>query len=224
MTRSSFDQQYRLSARQYLSAMDFYTWTRHFHVLRDLCAREDGDVLEVGTGDGVVRRSLSPLVRSYTVVDINPQLQPDVLADLRQPQAALAGRHDAVIATEVLEHIPFEDLPLCLRNLHALLRPGGRLYLTLPHRKGHVLVVTPAQRLLKWRFPIGLTDLGEAWNRFVRRRIWIDPHHCWELGDGRVTRPQVEQRLREAGFATEAFTELPYCDYWVLRGTPVPAR
>ena len=80
-TRAAFDQQYTLSARQYLSQVDFYTWTRHFHVLRDLCALVQGDVLEVGTGDGVVRRCLQPLVRSYAVVDVNAQLQPEVLAD-----------------------------------------------------------------------------------------------------------------------------------------------
>mgnify|MGYP003383398770 FL=1 len=216
-TRAAFDQQYTLSARQYLSQVDFYTWTRHFHVLHDLCALVQGDVLEVGTGDGVVRRCLQPLVRSYTVVDVNAQLQPDVLADLRQPQPALAGRFDAVVCTEVLEHIPWADLPLCLAQLHGFLRPGGLLFLTLPHRKGHMLVVTPRQKLLKWRFPVGLTSLGEAWNRFVRRRIWIDPHHCWEIGDGQVRRSQVEDRLRAAGLATERFAELPYCDYWVLR-------
>ncbi|MDP1901630.1 MAG: class I SAM-dependent methyltransferase [Rubrivivax sp.] len=216
MNPSAFDTQYSISQRQYLAGVDFYTWTRHFHVLRDLCELETGDVLEVGTGDGVVRRCLQPLVRSYTVVDVNAQLQPDVLADLREPQPALAGRFDAVVATEVLEHIPFADLPLCLTHLHAFLRPGGRLYLTLPHRKGHMLVVTPGQRLWKWRFPVGLTSLSEAWNRFVRRRIWIDPHHCWEIGDGRVRRADVQSRLEAAGFQTQRFAELPYCDYWVL--------
>lgn len=219
----SFDQQYTLTPRQYLAQVDFYTWTRHFHVLRDLCERVQGDVLEVGTGDGVVRRCLQPLVRSYIVVDVNPSLQPDVLADLRQPLPALAARFDAVVATEVLEHIPFAELPLCLSHLNGFLRPGGLLFLTLPHRKGHMLVVTPRQRLLKWRFPVGLTSLGEAWNRFVRRRIWIDPHHCWEIGDGQVTRAQVQRLLHAAGLATESFAELPYCDYWVLRQA-APAR
>jgi SAM-dependent methyltransferase len=217
MSKPGFEQQYSISARQYLAGMDFYTWTRHFHVLRDLCAQESGDVLEVGTGDGVVRRCLQPLVRSYTVVDINTQLQPDVLADLREPQPALAWRFDAVVCTEVLEHIPFTDLARCLAQLRSFLRPGGHLYLTLPHRKGHMLVVTPRQRLWKWRFPVGLTSLSEAYNRFVRRRIWIDPHHCWEIGDGHVTRADVQQHLAAADLHTERLAELPYCDYWVLR-------
>lgn len=217
MADDAFEQQYHLSQKDYLAHVDFYTWTRHFHVVRDLCARVPGDVLEVGTGDGVVRRCVLPFVRSYTVMDINEQLRPDVLGNLLEPQPALAARFDAVVCTEVLEHIPFEHLAQCLAALRGFLRPGGLLFLTLPHRKGHMLVVTPRQRLLKWRFPVGLTSLGEAYNRFVRRRIWIDPHHCWEIGDGQVRREHVAARLQAAGLRSEAFDALPYCDYWVLR-------
>ncbi|HMO45585.1 MAG TPA: methyltransferase domain-containing protein [Rubrivivax sp.] len=214
---SGFDAQFRLSPRDYLAGLDFYTWVRHFHVLHDLVEHEHGDLLEVGTGDGVVRRCVQPFVRRCTVLDINPGLQPDVLADLLDPPADLAGAFDAVVCTEVLEHLPFERLPLALTRLHGFLRAGGRLYLTLPHRKAHALWVSPRQRLHPLRFPVGLTSLSEAWNRFVRRRIWIDPHHCWEIGDGRVRRAQVEQRLQAAGLKTLGLRELPYCDYWRLQ-------
>lgn len=216
-----FDDQYALDRRDYLTHLDFYTWTRHFHVFKDIGALVTGDLLEVGTGDGVVRRCAEPFVRSTTVMDINPRLQPDVLGNLLDPQPALEARFDAVVCTEVLEHIPHAHLPRCLAHLRSFLRPGGLLFLTLPHRKGHMLVVTPRQRLLKWRFPVGLTSLGEAYNRFVRRRIWIDPHHCWEIGDGRVQRAHIDAALRAAGLHTRSFTELPYCDYWVLQSAAV---
>jgi len=217
MTPDDFNAQYSLTQRQYLAGMDFFTWTRHFHVLRDLCAEQQGDVLEVGTGDGVLRRCAQPLLHSYTVFDINPALQPDVLGDLREQQPALEGRFDAVVCTEVLEHIDFEHLHTCLGQLRRFLKPGGTLYLTLPHRKGHALVVTPRQRLWKLRFPVGMTSLSEAWNRFVRRRIWIDPHHCWEIGDGRVSRADVERELQAAGLRALSLQPLPYCDYWRLQ-------
>lgn len=214
---NDFHDQFVLTQREYLAHIDFYTWTRHFHVLRDLCARVRGDVLEVGTGDGVVRRCIQPFVRSYTVMDVNERLAPDILANVLDAQPALTARYDAVVCTEVLEHLPFDDLQRALEQLASFLEPGGELYLTLPHRKAHMLVVTPRQRLFKWRFPVGLTSLAEAYHRFVRRRIWIDPHHCWEIGDGRVARSHVQQRLDAAGLRTETLTELPYCDYWVLR-------
>jgi SAM-dependent methyltransferase len=213
---TDFDDQFRLNPRDYVAGLDFYTWTRHYHVLRDLLAQERGAVLEVGTGDGIVHRCVQPFVQAYTVMDINPQLRPDVLGNLLDPQPSLAGRFDAVVCTEVLEHLPFDRFRVAVSHLRGFLRPGGRMYLTLPHRKGHMLIVTPRQRLLALRFPVGLTSVSEAWNRFVRRRIWIDPHHCWEIGDGRVRRRQVDDALGAAGLRTARFSELPYCDYWVL--------
>lgn len=212
-----FARQFELDRQDYLAHIDFYTWTRHYHLFKDIAGTVDGDVLEVGTGDGVLKRCVQPFVRSYTVMDINPKLAPDVLGDLSVRQAALEARFDAAVVAEVLEHLPFEAFPNCIGHLAAYLRPQGRLFLTLPHRKGHMMLVTPRQNLSMWRFPIGLTSLSEAYNRFVRRRIWIDPHHCWEIGDGHVRRPQVEQVLAAQGFETEQFKALPYCDYWVLR-------
>ena len=195
---SGFESQYRLSPRDYLAGLDFYTWTRHFHVLHDLVAHEQGEVLEVGTGDGVVRRCVTPFVRRYTVMDINAQLQPDVLADLLDPPAALAGAFDAVVCTEVLEHLPFEKLPVALAHLHGFLRPGGRLYLTLPHRKGHALWVTPRQRLAflpcMAPFILAFGDLnryvlrdeptGDPYQAMVNAHSREDDHHWpWYLED-----------------------------------------
>lgn len=220
MKGAAFDGQFAQAPADYLAHIDFYTWTRHYHLLMDLTARaKGGDVLEVGTGDGVLRRCAQPFVRSYTVMDVNAQLQPEILADLSQHQPALVGRFDAAVCAEVLEHLPFASFETCLGHLRSYLRPGGRLFLTLPHRKSHLLVVTPKQRLKLWRFPVGLVSASEAWNRFVRRKIWIDPHHRWEIGDGQVRRSDVEAAQRRLGLAAEKFAELPYCDYWVLAAT-----
>ncbi len=213
----AFSHQFQLMPKDYVSGLDFYTWTRHFHLFKDVIARVQGDLLEVGTGDGILKRCAQPFLRSYTVMDINAHLQPDVLADVSVRQATLCGRFDAVVAAEILEHLPFADFERCIGHLQSYLKPGGLFFLTVPHRKSHMMVVTPRQRLSMWRFPVGLTSLSEAYHRFVRRRIWIDPHHCWEIGDGSVKRKHVEGVLVRQGLAFVQFMELPYCDYWVLR-------
>lgn len=211
-----FDKQFEISQRKYISDLDFFTWTRHFYLIRDLIKNVSGDIFEVGTGDGVVRRSVKPFVKTYTVLDLNSELNPDIHGDLRVFRKELIEKFDAALATEVLEHIPFADFNLCVNNLHSYLKPGGKLFLTLPHRKGHMLIVTPKQRMIRWRFPIGMTSLSEAYNRFVRRKIWIDPNHHWEIGDGIIGEKNIEIILKEK-YLIESFIKLPYCDYWILQ-------
>ena len=214
-TQPSFEAQFTVPREHYLSNLDMVTWLRHFHVIHDLLDG-GGDVLEIGTGDGIVRRCVESYVRSYKVLDINPNLEPDYLGDVRDIDETMAGRFDTVVITEVMEHMPFEDMPVVLGNLFTMLRPSGRVIVSLPHRKSSVAVLTPRQRLRTLRLPNGLGGLGEAYNRFVRRRIWIDPNHVWEIGDGRVKRGQVEESFTRCGFVQMKRLELPYSDYWLL--------
>lgn len=224
MNPHAFDKQFEITRHDYMDGLDMVTWLRHYHVIRDLLASTPQRVLEIGSGDGVVRRCLQPFVPVYSVFDINARLEPDYVGDLKLGDASLAGRFDAVVATEVMEHLPFSDLPACLANLCSWLRPGGQAFVSLPHRRSSVAVLSPRQRLRTWRFPNGLLSLSEAYNRFVRGRIWIDPNHCWEIGDGHVTRLDVEQRFAHADLAPIKHLALPYCDYWVLsKAGPVSA-
>ena len=216
MNLHAFDKQFDITHRDHMAGLDMVTWLRHYHVVRDLLASGPECVLEIGSGDGVVRRCVQPFVPAYSVFDINARLEPDYVGDLKVGDASLTGRFDAVVATEVMEHLPFADLPACLSNLSGWLKPGGRAFVSLPHRKSSVAVLSPRQKLRTWRFPNGLLSLSEAYNRFVRGRIWIDPNHCWEIGDGHVTRADVERLLAQAGLASTKYLALPYCDYWVL--------
>jgi SAM-dependent methyltransferase len=215
MARSELDTQFTLPRAHYLEHLDMVTWLRHFQVLRDLLSGRGGDVLEIGTGDGIVRRCAEPFVGSFKVLDINPNLDAEFVGDIRDSHADLAGRFDTVIATEVMEHLPFDDMPTCLANLSTWLRPGGRALVSLPHRKSSVALLTPKQRFVTLRFPNGVFP-SEFYNRFVRGRIWTDPNHFWEIGDGRVRRRDVERRFAQAGFVQQERRELPYSDYWVL--------
>jgi SAM-dependent methyltransferase len=211
----TFDEQFSVPREHYLNNLDMVTWLRHFHVIRDLLATK-GDVLEVGTGDGVVRRCTEPYLASYRVLDINPNLDPELLGDIRDTHPGINDAFDTIVATEVMEHLPFDDMPTCLGNLWAWLRPGGRALVSLPHRKNSIAVLSPRQKLHTFRFPNGSISPSEFYNRFVRRRIWIDPNHLWEIGDGYVKREDVEHRFADAGFLQIKRTKLPYSDYWIL--------
>ncbi len=48
-----------------------------------------------------------------------------------------SGQFDAVLAIDAMEHIPPEDWPGVLANLHRAVRPGGLLYLTVGELEQH---------------------------------------------------------------------------------------
>ncbi len=101
-------------------------------------------LLDVGCNDGAWLddcASRFPAVR-LAGVDINSSAIPK--ASLRVPNAEIyhAGAEslpfpDAsfqyVTCFEVLEHLPAELRPAAFREMHRVLKPGGRLVLTVPH-------------------------------------------------------------------------------------------
>ncbi len=84
-------------------------------------------ILEVGCGAGWVGEYLkSHGWTNYVGLSLEPPA--DIVGDIRHGrQLGLAPESfDTIIAFEVIEHVD------CLRECHALLRPGGRLMLTTP--------------------------------------------------------------------------------------------
>lgn len=218
-----FEHQFSISRDYYLRQLDFLNWFRYYHLVKDVLRLQATDVLEIGTGSGMVRNCLKPLVRDYRVLDINPKLEPDVVADVRVLQTELENRFDCVIAADVLEHLPFADLGTACANLFAYLKSGGHALITIPHRQSNFLFMSPTQVPHVFTVPTGFLSPGAFWRRFIKRKIWIDPNHCWEIGDGHVRIPDVEKHFLDCGFLIEKFDKLLYVDYWVLRKAEAPA-
>jgi SAM-dependent methyltransferase len=92
---------------------------------------EGSRVLSVGAGGEVNQRLLAAARRrgfAVTQLDIDPELEPDVVADIATWQSP--SPFDVVVISEVLEHVV--DPPAVVANLLRLLRPGGRLVATVP--------------------------------------------------------------------------------------------
>lgn len=112
-------------------------------------------VLEVGSEGHAYGPRFFPGCRQRTL-DINPQLKPDILADLCGPTLYFInqlGLFDVVICTNVLEHTrrPW----LACENLWRLLKPGGTALITTPF---NCFIHAPSPDC--WRFtPDGLSVL-----------------------------------------------------------------
>lgn len=85
-----------------------------------------GRVLDLGCGR---KEFLELYGNNVTTVDIDPQYEPDIVADLNEP-LVLTGHYDWIILNNTLEHI--YDAKRLIKDCHKLLAPAGQLVILVP--------------------------------------------------------------------------------------------
>ncbi|HMP99160.1 MAG TPA: methyltransferase domain-containing protein [Cyclobacteriaceae bacterium] len=102
-----------------------------------------GDLLEVGCGEGRGIDLLLPAIKSYTAID-KIKTAVDKLSE-KYPQGRFYSGNipplkqfddntfDTLISFQVIEHIRQDGE--FLKEIHRLLKPGGKAYITTPNRK-----------------------------------------------------------------------------------------
>jgi 2-polyprenyl-6-hydroxyphenyl methylase / 3-demethylubiquinone-9 3-methyltransferase len=165
-------------------------------------------VLDIGCGGGLVAEPLTRLGAAVTGIDPAPENIEAAKAHAKGARLdityrtvtaeALAGEDatfDAVLLLEVVEHVP--DVPLFLKAVAPLVRPGGVMILSTLNRtlKAYALAIIGAELILRW-LPAGTHD----WNRFV-------------------TPEELSGALKRTGLAVEDITGMVYdllADEWRL--------
>jgi SAM-dependent methyltransferase len=97
--------------------------------LADVAGAFSGDLLDAGAGNQPYRIWYEPLVKSVVAVDAAPAGGLAALAFVDQLPFRDAS-FDTVLSTEVWEHV--EDAAAAARESFRVLRPGGRLLITVP--------------------------------------------------------------------------------------------
>jgi SAM-dependent methyltransferase len=121
----------------------------------------DDDVLDIGCGDGAFLRSLCPRPGRTAGIDHNADAIGGLaargveahVAGFGAFAAAESGRFDVVTAFHLLEHI--DDPVGAVRAAATCLRPGGRLFVSVPnrarsYRSDHEPLDCPPHHVTRW--------------------------------------------------------------------------
>lgn len=160
-------------AADYDDLIRFITYYHQIDLIRRLGVRE---ILEVGCGNQTVSAYLSGHGVKVITCDVDADLKPDVVGDIRQLPFE-AESFEAAAAFEVLEHLPWEQVDAALKELHRVSR--HYVLLSVPYLPLYFEMVV--------RFP---------WLRQMTGRPYLDlfvglpvscfrrcsPSHHWELG------------------------------------------
>ncbi len=132
-------------------------------------------IADIGCGGGLVSEPLARLGASVTGIDPAEEnvaaarahaaesgLEIDYRAARAEDLAAEGAQFDAVIALEVVEHVP--DVPAFIGVCATLLRPGGLMLISTINRtaRAFALAIVGAEYVLRW-LPRGT----HQWDRFV---------------------------------------------------------
>mgnify|MGYP001570697460 CR=1 FL=1 len=133
-------------------------------------------ILEVGVGNRLVADYLVRLGFRVTTCDIDEELKPDVIADIRN-LLFHDNQFDLVLAFEVLEHLPFSDFRKALDELKRV--SGEYVIISLLYRR------TGLEFVLK--FPFIRSLFGKKFLDFfigmplVFRGFETSGQHHWEM-------------------------------------------
>jgi ubiquinone/menaquinone biosynthesis C-methylase UbiE len=165
-----------------------------------------GEVLEIGPGSGHTTWLLRQWGYAVTTLDFDPKVSADIVGDVtRLPLQD--GAVDCVIAAEVLEHIPFEEFEVALRELRRVSRKS-------------VIVTLPAPFLgisALWNWPL-LEPRGLFIGVPYVVKHAFNGEHYWELGKRGYGVRKISRKITESGLRiVRAFRPPPslYCYFFV---------
>lgn len=151
---------------------------------------EPKKILEIGMGNGFFSDYMKKLGFSITTCDFDANLKPDVVADVRQLPFK-DGEFDLITAFEILEHIPFEDVPKALEGLKRV--TSRYAVISMPYKSTGLEFV--------FRFPGVRTIFKKMFlNLFLRiplkfGGIKVSGQHYWEIDSWNYRLPKVRAEI-----------------------------
>ena len=170
--------------RSYLTLPRVMSCWQQARIVADLGG---GTVLEVGVGTGLTANLLRQWGQRVMSVDLDPALAPTVVGDVTC-LPLVDNVVDTVLAAEILEHLPFDDVEVALRELARVAR--RHVVITVPYRTLGIAVGINLP-LLEPLFGC----IGVPW----RKKHRFDGQHHWEMGRCGYSRRRVRAVIQACG-------------------------
>lgn len=151
-----------------------------------------GKILEIGVGNKTVSNYLKQWGFELDTCDLDEKLTPDFVADIRNLPMA-DNSYDLILACEVLEHLPFSDVPAALAQLHRVTRKY--VIISIPYSSGSFEVVLASQlisKIFKKPYLDLLLRIPMFWCDFT-----FDGQHYWKMGRKNYSLRKIRKTLCE---------------------------
>lgn len=167
-------------------------------------------VLEIGTGNGILKYLLNKRGVEVKILDIDSSLNPDYLGSVTDIPVD-DKQFDIAVCCQVLEHIPYEDFLGSLIEINRVVKDG--LILSLPDLSR------------RYRFNLKLHFLPEIKFLYSIPRIkqlkWtFNGEHYWNIGCSNYSLNRILKDIVKSGFIIErhfCVFEMSWHRFFILR-------
>jgi 2-polyprenyl-3-methyl-5-hydroxy-6-metoxy-1,4-benzoquinol methylase len=182
--------------RDYDKLESFVSYYNQYNLIKSLNPKK---ILEIGVGNKTLSNYLKIQKFNIKTVDIDPKYKPDVVGDVRSLPFK-SKSFDCVVAFEVLEHLPFNDFKLALKELSRV--SNGNLIISLPYvsaRFGGIIFLFRH----KFNLSFKLTEYFWLAHKFKGA-------HYWEMGKRGYSLAKIRSEIQSCGLSIKQEYNSPY--------------
>lgn len=168
------------------------------------------NILEIGAGDKV----FSSYIKQNTnieikTLDLAEDLKPDFIGDIRKMPFP-DNSFDSVCAFEVLEHIPFDDVSVALKEMFRVSKKY--VLISVPHFSPQFKFLLKIPFIPEIKFAIKVPYF---------KKHKFDGEHYWELGKAGFPKSKFKKLLKQGGVVERDFIpfENQYHHFFLVKKT-----
>ena len=215
MTEAKFEAKMQVDKSHYnhLTYDHKARWLSYWYQLRLVLESKPKKVLEIGLGNGLITEYLRKQGVEVSTLDIDVTLHPDLVGSITKiplPDASV----DCVLAAEVLEHIPFNEVETALKEMRRV--SCGAAVISVPDSRRTLLyfgLKLPLIPRIKVFLKVPLLEEHK-----------FDGQHYWEMGKKGYDYKKIEKVIKASGFRIQKHFvpfDCPTKHFFVLKKLPV---
>ena len=175
------------------------------------------NLLHVGCGYNNKKNTLKYYDDEWkeTRVDINPEVNPDILGNMKDLSRVQNNYYDSVFSSHSIEHVYIHEVNIVLKEFYRVLNQNGFLVITCPDLKS-ISKLIAEDKLLEVAYespagPINPVDMLWGHSKSIKEGNESMAHKCG------FTKKTLMAALTNAGFKSVAGTEIPtYFELWAV--------
>lgn len=192
----------------------YHRWISYYKQLDLIRSIRPSSILELGPGNGILTNTLRAMNYTVKTMDADPEVASDYHGDIRSLSSIVAPKSfDCIAAFQILEHIPWSDIPNTLLEIQKASRQYAVISVPYSGLLAMLSLKMGRRGIQEWNWGYRIPGFWRS-GRFYRRK-----GHFWECGVRGFSLSKVRKQLQDV-FYIESEEYHPYDKsqvFWVLK-------